>query len=102
MNKEEIESEIGRTVLRTLGFIQGAFLLLFISSPFVWIWHSWSLSWKLAFSGLIGILLVKFIYKIAKQTISEAVDECLKQLESDKPKSSFQQRLAEMQNRSKN
>lgn len=102
MNKKEIESEIGRNLLRILGFIQGCFLLLLILSPFVWIWHSGALSWKLALTGLIGVLLVKFIYKIAKQTISEAVDQCLKQLESDKPKSSFQQRLAEMQNRSKN
>ena len=101
MNKEEIVSEVGRPVLRTLGFMQGGFLLLFISSPFVCIWGSWTLAWKLALSGLIGILLIKFIYKIAKQTIDEAVDECLNELKNNKPKSSFQQRLAEMQSKYK-
>lgn len=96
MDKDKIISEVGRPVLRTLGFAQSIFLLAFIISPFLWIWVGWNIAWKTGLTGLIGTILIYGIYKIAKTAIAEAVNESLEKLKEKKPKSRFQEKLEKM------
>ena len=97
MTKEEITKEIGKKILRPIAYIQAIFLLTFISSPFIWIWNSWDLAWKIGITGIIGTLLIYWVYNITKTAISEAVEEELKKPVDTEKKSRFQQRLEEMQ-----
>ena len=97
MTKDEIITEVGRPVLRPLAFAQGIFLLAFIISPFLWIWSGWDIAWKTGLTGLIGTILIYGIHKIAKRTVTEAVNESLEKLKENKPKSKFQERLEQMQ-----
>lgn len=96
MTKEEIIQEVGKPLLRTIGLLQAVCLIAFVSSPFIWIWYNWNYAWKIGLTGFIGIVLMYGIYKLAKETISESVDEYLKK-NSTKPKSKFQQRLEQLQ-----
>lgn len=96
MNREEIIQKAGRPILRTSGILQGVFLLAFISSPVIWIWGSWYYAWRVGLTSFFGMLIMYGFYKLAKETISESVDEYLKE-NSTKPKSKFQQRLEQLQ-----
>ena len=58
MKKEELVQSIGKPFLRPLGILQSILLLLFIASPFIWIWHSWDLAWKLGLTGLFGCIVI--------------------------------------------
>jgi len=86
MKREELVSEIAGPTLRVLGLIQGVFIFLVLVSPFVWIWLGWSLAWKIGLSGIVGVILIYFIYNRVQKTIKNVVDECLDNLKHD-PKS---------------
>ena len=77
MTKEEIISEIGKKILRTLGFKQGVFILIFLSSPFVWIWKDFILATKFGLTGLLGTLMVYYAVKSIRVSIGRAIDEAL-------------------------
>jgi hypothetical protein len=96
MTNEEMISEVGRPILRPLGIAQAVFLLAFIVSPFIWIWHSWDIAWKTGLTGFIGTIVIYGVYKIAKKTVKEAVEESIEKLKENKPKSKFQERLEQM------
>lgn len=74
MTKENLVQNIGKPILMPLGILQALLLLLFISSPFIWIWHSWDIAWKLGLTGLFGMLLVFAVYKMVKETVTEVID----------------------------
>lgn len=93
MTKDEIILEVGRPLLRPLGLAQGIFILAFISSPFIWIWGSWDIAWKMGLTGLIGIILSYSFYKAVKKVVTEHVNE---KLNVSNPKSKFQERLEQM------
>lgn len=95
MKKEELVQGIGKPFLMPLGILQLLLLLLFISSPFIWIWHSWDLAWKLGLTGFFGCIVVYLVYKVVKQSLTEIVDA---EIEKQTPKYSkikFQQKLDE-------
>lgn len=96
MKKEECISEVGRPILRPLGILQFVFILAVISSPFVWIWHSWSLAWKIGLTGIIAMIITYTIYEATKRIIGEEFDEAIKETENNNPKSKFQQRLEKL------
>jgi len=96
MTNEEMISEVGRPILIPLGIAQAVFLLAFIVSPFIWIWHSWDIAWKTGLTGFIGTIVIYGVYKIAKKTVKEAVEESIEKLKENKPKSKFQERLERM------
>ncbi len=97
MKKEEIIEEVGRPILRPLGLIQGVFLLAFLISPILWIWIGWTIAWKVGLTGLIGSILIYWIYKIAKQVVTDEVNNGL----GTKQKSRFQERLEQLVNERK-
>lgn len=74
MQHEEIILETGKPILRPLGFAQAIFLLAFIISPFLWIWHSWHIAWKLGLTGIIGTIITHILYKVAKKIIAETIN----------------------------
>ena len=74
MKREEIEKEVGKPILKWIGICQGSFLLAFISSPFFWIWDSWSFAWKIGITGMAGTLLMYGLYKGVKHLVKEAVN----------------------------
>lgn len=79
LNKEEKEEILAiikqQPLFRLIGLIQTIFLLMLIASPFTLMWIGWSISWKLALSGIIGILLMKLIYDIIFSFAEEKLDE---------------------------
>ena len=97
MKKEEIIQGIGKPFLMPLGILQLLLLMLFIASPFIWIWHSWDLAWKLGATGLFGCIVVYMVYKVVKQSLTEIVDAEIEKQIPENRKSKFQQKLEEMQ-----
>jgi len=93
MDKEQLIKKNGNKIFRPLGIIQLLFLVLIISSPFVWIWHSWSLACKLGLTGILGVLVTKWIYSFIKECISEVIEEHVKKEDPKSGKSEFQQKL---------
>jgi hypothetical protein len=96
MTKEDLVQGIGKPILIPLGFLQLLLLLLFLSSPFVWIWHSWSLAWKLGVTGLFGCIFVFLIYKLVKQSITNIVDSEIEKQTPKNGESKFQKKLQEI------
>jgi len=86
MKKEEIVHKFAGNTLICIGWIQAFFLLLFISSPFVWIWIGWGLTWKIALSGIIGMTIAGAVYNGVKKAVERGVDEILEKSKHD-PKS---------------
>lgn len=78
MNREQLIREVGGKILTPIGLIQGVFILLFFTSPIIWIWSNWSLAWKFGLTGLIGTFILYYIYAQVKRIISKAVDSFLK------------------------
>lgn len=101
MAKKDLIRMAGRKILMPIGLIQVFFVLVFVSSPFFWIWDSWGLAWRIALTGLIGAIILRFIYSITETTISEKIDEMFKESAPIKQKSKFQRKLEEMQNQHK-
>jgi hypothetical protein len=102
MDKEQLTKEIGRPITRPIRLAQSFFLLAFISTPFIWIWISFSLTWKVALTAIIGILITKFFDYVAKKVIAEAVeDEIKKQGEKKIGGSKFQKKLRQMMEENK-
>ena len=102
MEREEIFESVGKPFLRPLEILQGLLVMLFISSPFIWIWHSWNLAWKLGLTSLFGCMVVYFIYSIVKQSINQIIDEEIKKQTPTVQKSKFQQKLEDAIAKSKN
>lgn len=97
MTREEIISEVGKPILRPLGFAQGLFILIFLSNPFVWIWKDFILATKFGLTGILGTLMVYYAVKSIRSSIGRAVDDATEKNKTDKPKSGFQKKLEEMQ-----
>ncbi len=100
-NIEDIITEVGRPILRPLGFIQSFFLLLILCSPFAWMWFSWTIAWKLFLTGIVGVLIIYFIYKFVRNHIAKNFDDVIKnehkKVNSQPIKSRFQEKLEDMQ-----
>lgn len=96
MNIEEATQEIGKPILRLLRTLQVFLIIAFLSSPFVWIYYNQSLALKIGLTGLFGTFIMGFIYKIAKEAISEAVDSVWHKVNIMTPESKFQKRLQEL------
>ncbi len=101
MIREQLIQETGRKILRPLGFIQLAFLSALVASVFILIWGTWAIAWKVGLTGIVGILVVKVLYNVAKEAIVEGVDsyidDAVKGLNPNIPKTSkFQEQLERM------
>ena len=97
IDKKQLANEAGRPITRPIGLAQAFFLLAFFSTPFIWIWKDWTLTWKVGLTAIIGILIAKFLHYVAKKVIDEVVeDEIKKQEEKKIGGSKFQKRLREM------
>ena len=102
MKKEEIILEVGKPILRPLGFAHLLFVLAFFISPFLWIWFDFDVAWKTMLTGLIGTIVIYWFYRIAKKTVVETVESEMKDMKQSHenyiPKRSrFQERLEQMQ-----
>jgi hypothetical protein len=73
MTQEEIVSEIGKPILRPIGFAQLVCVLALFVSPFIWIWGNWSYAWKTGLTGLIGTLLFYWIYRLVYKIVTDYV-----------------------------
>lgn len=96
MTKEEVTQEVGKSILRPLGLLQGLFLIAFLSSPFVWIWYSGMIAFKVGITGFIGAMIMNFLHKITRKVIEDAVDGEWDKINATKNKSKFQQRLEQL------
>ena len=100
MKKEQLKTKLKTLpIIRILGKLQLIFLLILLSSPFVWIWYDGYFSFKIALTGIFGVFVSYFLYRIFQLAINKVVDEYE---EPDfKHKSKFQQRLEEMAKKKK-
>ncbi len=100
MTREQLIEEAGRKILRPLGIIQGLFVIAVIASPFIWIWGTWELAWKVGLTGLISTVIIYFIYRTARQSIIDgvdsAIDKWVKEGRLSGKTSKFQERLEQM------
>jgi hypothetical protein len=102
MTKQEIIQSVGKPILMPLGILQLLLLILFISSPFIWIWHSWNLAWKIGLTGFFGCIVVYLVYKLVENCLTEIVDSEIEKQTPPKNKSKFQQKMEEMQQNKRN
>ena len=56
--------KLNRIMVALFAIIQIICFLGVSASPFIWIWYSWDLAWKVGLSGIIGTLIITFIYKM--------------------------------------
>lgn len=93
MDKEQLIQEIGKPILRTLGWLQAIFIFTLITSPFIGIWHDWGLGFKVALSSILIMAIISLIYHIIKKIINELIDENFSK--ESKVKNTFQEKLDE-------
>ncbi len=70
---EKSEMINNHPLLIWIGVLQLISLILFSISPFIWIWISWVIAWKLALSGLLGMILMYGLYTLVKNIIKEGI-----------------------------
>lgn len=100
MTTDEMKKELAKSSMNICAYIQLIFTLLFISSPFILIWNTWDLAWKLGLTGIIGFIITGIIYLIIKKVISISVDSFLKEEESKNvTKSRFLTKLENLRNK---
>lgn len=73
--REEAIKEAKRKFFVPLGILQIICFTAIISTPFIWIWVSWSLAWKIGISGLVLFVVIGVIYIAIKKVIEKEVDE---------------------------
>ena len=62
------------------------FILIFLSSPFVWIWKDFNLATKFGVTGILGTLMVYYIVKYVRNIIGKGVDDALEKNKNNKMK----------------
>jgi len=77
MINEKIILKAGKPFLKPIGIAQGIFVMVFIGSPFVWLWLGWALAWKIGLTGIIGTLLCFLIYELVKSIVKDHIEEQL-------------------------
>jgi len=70
MTEEKLNKKI-KFYNRLMGLFAGVSVIIFLSSPFIFIWIGWALAWKLFLSGFFGILIYKFIDKVFKDVVND-------------------------------
>jgi len=94
--REKIISEFEYPILRPLGIAQLICFIVLISSPFIWLWHTWDLAWKIGLTGLLGFIIVGAIWYFVKKIIYKVINEELDKHSPDKPiTNKFKKRLDE-------
>lgn len=84
------EQKIKRSLI-IIGVINLGFILIFWSSPIIWIWYGWSLAWKIALSSYICHKIVNVFYTAFEEVANENKGEVV----NTGDKSKFSVRLDE-------
>lgn len=74
MTKEEKVRIVGGKFLRYLGLSQGPFILGLISSPFVWIFGTGLLAFKIFLASIVGIIVINGLYQGIRNRILDEID----------------------------
>ena len=101
--QEEIDSEINK-YLRPIGILQAISLMAVFSSPFFWIWTSWSIAWKVGLSGILAMLVFYLIYSTLEKAIRKGVNDEIEKRNLNYPKSKgnkLQDKMEELMNKNK-
>lgn len=97
MTKESTVQEIGKPILMPLGIMQVIFLLGLLSSPFIWIWHTWDLAWRVGLTSIIGASIIGLLYSSAKKVIIQSIEDASDKIQRRGAKTNFQVRLEKLQ-----
>lgn len=77
--KEETLKDLNNNKLvKFIGILQLICILILISSPFFWIWGSGLIAYKIALSGIIGVLINGGIYLVIKRIANNEIDKLIK------------------------
>lgn len=99
--KERIVDSISKPFLRPIMYGQIIFALAFFASPFIWIWHSWLLAWKIGLSSFMALLILYFIKTCVKEAANDVVNDEIKKQLNDSGKSRFIQKMEAKMNEAK-
>lgn len=94
MKREELITAVENKILRSAYVLYALSLLGIVSSPLVWIWHSWNYAWKILLTSLISFIALNCIIYFVSNIIEKQID---KYLDSTEGKSSkFLMRMDEI------
>jgi len=92
--KKRLEKETDDERIKVAFVILLILTIAFISSIFVWLWHSWDLAWKIALTSIISYVIFGIFHELWKKMNKEVIEKLMADHKEDKPKS-FQERLKE-------
>ena len=103
MKREEVISELGKPILRPLAWLVLFGIIAFVSTPFVWMWDSWYLAWRVGLTGFISFWVFGLSHKFVESVITEGVNQEIDRMDKGEPVTSkFKQRLEEAQKAKRN
>jgi len=98
MNKEELVDKVSEPLTNKIFIFIVIAMIGIISSPFIWVWHTGDLAFKVFVSSIILLFLTGGALKFVKSISKKAIDDHIKKIESksEKHKSRFQAKLENM------
>jgi len=75
ITKQEVIEKADSYLLTPIAFLQFISIFAFFGSPFLWIWVSWAIAWRVCITGLLGTFLFYGLYKLIKTAIREGVEK---------------------------
>lgn len=95
--KKKAIKEVGKPLLNPIGTLLIISFFTIISFPIVWIWFDVLIALKISGTGLIVAIILGFAYKLIESIVKETVEKDF----DTRKKSKFQQKLEEMEVKSK-
>ena len=68
---EKIVNEASLPITKPISIVAFLFLLVFFSSPLVWIWQDWDHAWKVGITGILVVAVCQFLIYCVKVTFRE-------------------------------
>jgi hypothetical protein len=100
MSYTELALEIGKKYFIPLRFLQIISLILFLFSPIIWIWLTFTLAFKICLTGFLVNLISRYMYNQIKNTIESSIIETYKKSINDSNyQSKFLNKLEKIKNK---
>ena len=90
VEREKLVQKIVSRVLLPLWIINGLSILCVLTTPLIFIWGTWTLTWKIGLTGVCVGIITSLIYHFFKWVINEYIDEEINKIN---PTSKFQELL---------
>jgi len=103
MNKEQYrqiaEKELHNQRMKIASIIVISLTILFASSIFFWLWHSWAYAWRVAVTSILLYLLFAVFDHLQKKMDKEILEKLMDEYEKEAaPRKSFREKLKDKMN----